>query len=297
MKSLIPSQLDARKTYFILHLLHLDMADLFEEALLIYPDLNLEEKVVFFDNLDNEKYPVYSQFIRNQIQHETKEEILFKIIRILLANREYDLIFDTAFRMKGTRREILVNLIIEAEESGLSQYFARFLSLTEMNAVLVASIGYIMSQEPDEFYVEIHKILFSGVERQIKQKIIRNIKHFNSRNRKRILRQILSHAIVLKGIEKDFLLMIIALQDEEILDASMLDKLLNKVLTMMEETDPENLVNFIYFFDSFKVNTDEHRLFIIEELKMVQNTLFRSNADDTLVNLIYKLVRKMEGLA
>ncbi len=63
---------------------------------------------------------------------------------------------------------------------------------------------------------------------------------------------------------------------------------------MMEETDLKDIVNFIYFFDSFTVNTPEQKKLIVDELKMIQITLLKSPKNNTLVSMIYKLIKKID---
>ncbi len=283
-----------RKNYFMIFLLKLDTNEILDEALNIYKELDIDEKLLFFINLDPAIYPVYKEFIKSNFIKETDEKILLRMISIFIKSNEYDLLFKITADQIGTRKGKLLNLIIETGTKNLSYYFSKFILTTEKDTILLIAIGYIMTDCPDAHYDIIQKTLFSGVDLRIKQRIIRNIKNFNNKNIRKILKKILNKTIILNAIEKDFLLMIITLQEKDIIDAPLKEKLLNRILQMMEETDLKDIVNFIYFFDSFSVNTPEQKTLIIDELKMIQITLLKSPKNDNLVSMIYKLIKKID---
>ncbi len=284
-----------RKNYFIVFLLKLDTETIINKALTIYKELEIDEKILFFNNLDANKYMFYTEFIKNKFIEEVNDKILLRIIFIFMINNEYEFVFHTTMKQKGARREKLLNLIIETGKKNLSDYFSKFLTLKEDNNILQNVIAYIMNDKPDVYYKDIISILFSGIDLKIKQKIIRSIKFFNTSNVKKVIKNILDQPNVLSFIEKDFLLMLISLQEKNTFDGLLLEQLLNYILKMMEEARQEDIINFIFFFDSFEFTKQEHKTLIIDEFKMIQKTLLRSPENDNLVSMIYKLIPKLDA--
>jgi len=281
-----------KKSYFIMLLLKLDTKKILSQAVSIYNQLPIEDKLSFLNNLEPALYPIYGNFIRDLLIKEVNEDILIKVISIIMLNKEFDFLFEIAEKQRGVKREYFISMIIETGTGGLSHYMKSFLSLSESNTIIIFAIGYIMNDSPDTYYNEIANLLLSGVALEIKQRVLRNIKKFNDENTVKIINSILENKTVLKKLEKDFLLLIIVLQERELFDGKLLEFILNKVLLMMEEAEPEQIVNFIYFFDSFEVKNNAHKKLIIDELKMIQNTLLKSSKNDNLVNMIYKLIKK-----
>jgi hypothetical protein len=284
-----------KQNYYIIYLLKIDTARIIERAIDIYDELSVDDSLLFLNNLEKEVYSIYKFFIRGLLKEEVNENILLKIIKILIENEEFDFLFDSIEKQNGTRRELLINMIVETGYEGMSNYLIKFISLSEDNAIIFSAVGYLMNDNPDNFFDELKNLIFSGVDIRIKQKIIRNVKKFNDENIYEFMNLILENTIALKGLEKDFLLLAVALQEKVMFDGPFLEELLNRVLMMMEETEPKGIINYIYFFDSFKIKNRKQLELIINELKMVQKTLLKSTEYDDTVSMIYRLIKKLDA--
>jgi len=284
-----------KRNFFIIQLLRLDTGKIINMAIDIYGKLSVEDKLIFLNNLDPDLYSIYKFFIRELLDDEIDEKLLLKIIKILIQNKENDLLFENIGKQNEKRKELLINMIVETGVKGISDYLSVFLLPTEKNSVIFLVVGYIMNDEPDKYFLDFKNLLFSGVELVIKQRILRNIKKFNDDNIVLFIDYILDNILILKGLEKDFLLLIISLQERNVFNENLSETILNKVLMIMEESDSDGIINFVYFFDSFKIVNNKQKKLIVDELKMIQKTLLKSTKNDNTVSMIYRLIKKMEN--
>lgn len=82
--------------------------------------------------------------------------------------------------------------------------------------------------------------------------------------------------------------------NEKIFDEELEQKVLNRILVMLEEAHFDDIINFIYFFDKYNINNVQDSRLIIDELRLIQNTLLKSSNDSDLVRMIHTLIRSIE---
>ena len=80
----------------------------------------------------------------------------------------------------------------------------------------------------------------------------------------------------------------------KVFDEESEEKILNRVLVLMEEAPAEELVNFVYFFDKYEISRPEDSQLIIDEFRLIQNTLLKSSSEQNLVRMIHVLIKNIE---
>ena len=99
---------------------------------------------------------------------------------------------------------------------------------------------------------------------------------------------------VVNRFKKDFLFSLLGIMNEKTFERDFEELILNRVLILMEESGIDDIVNFVYFFDKYEIENINDLGLIIEEFRMIQNTILKSGGKDDLVRMIHILIKNIE---
>jgi hypothetical protein len=286
-----------KKTLFCITLMKLNTAELIHFVSSVYPNLNYQNKMLVLANLDPPEKNHYIHFVRELVKIEHNESLLARVIQILVDSHDFQYLFSSLNGESGVRKVKILNMIleeVEREPVDISDYIRPYIAATQANNILYLALEYQLKHSATKDFELIQKVFFSGVTADIKTLIIRNVKNFEKTKQKKFMEAIFKDLTVIRSLKKDFLFSLLGVLNEKVFDPELEEKILNRVLIMLEEAHFEEIVNFIYFFERYDVNSYKEGQLIIEELRLIQNTLLKSSNDNELVKMLHVLVRKIE---
>jgi hypothetical protein len=260
----------------------------------LYPQLNLERKLLLFEYLNPDDYIHYVKFVRGMLQSENNQVILEKIVDILIRANEITYLFDTIDAGKGVRRLKLLTMIMDQDPKEIDHLLEKYVTPAQDNQILHLALEYLLRHAADKYFDLIKGIFFSGVSPGIKTLILRNISKFEPIRQKLMTEAIFNDLQVIRDFRKDFLFSLLGVMNEKVFDEELEEKILNRVLVLMEEAPEVEIINFIYFFDRYEINNQRDCELIIDELRLIQNTLLKSAAEQDLVRMIHVLIKNIE---
>jgi len=294
LKEFVPLLEGEKKKLFCVSLLKMNNRELIHYIAASYPHLDYEQKMLVLDHLNPEEYLYYNDFMRQLLVMENNEELLSRIVEILIRANEIPFVFDTVKTAKGLRKTLLLSMILELGPTNIESHILHFVKPSQDNRVLKLSIEYLMKNAADNNFETVKTIFFSGVSREVKVLIMRSANRWSPLNRKFFMEAVLNDLSAIDGFRKDFLFSLLGVLNERVFDIDFEEKILNRILVMMEESPQEEIVNFIYFFDKYDINRIQDQELIIDELRLVQNTLLKSSNDQNLVKMIHILIKNLE---
>lgn len=283
-----------KKIVFSITLLKLNTKDMIDEITAIFPRLGYEWKLLVFDNLRREEYGCYLNFIRGLLPAEDNEELLSRLIEILIYARDYGFLFDTLKTERMPRRELLMGIIMDFDPPDIHFFVKEYVDGKQSDAVLSLSLEYLLRHTADEYFELAKSVFFSGVNYRVKTLIIRNLAKFSPFNRKVFMEAVFKDIGVIRRFKKDFLFSLLGVLNEKKFDREFEELVLSKVLILMEESAVDEIINFIYFFDKYEIENLKDMGLIIDEFRMIQNTILKSGGTDDLVRMIHVLIKNME---
>jgi len=297
LKEHVPHLKGNKKTLFCITLMKLNTAELIHFVASVYPKLNFERKMLVLTNFNPDEFVHYAAFLHDLLVRENNEVLLGKVVQLLVKSRDFKTLFDTVNNETGVRKEKILNMILEEEEKNpakIDRFLRHYVSHSQDNKILYLALDYLIRHTPDKDYAKIKSIFFSGVATEIKILIIRNLHRFNGLNQKGFMEEVFKDFTVIASFKKDFLFSLLGVMNEKLFDEELEQKILNRVLVMLEEAHPDDIVNFVYFFDKYDINNTHDSKLIIDEFRLIQNTLLKSSKDDDLVRMIHTLIRNIE---
>jgi hypothetical protein len=233
-------------------------------------------------------------FIRGLLHREDNQSILAKIVEILVYANDFKYLFETIDLEKDARKQKLLNLILEHDPEEIDHYLEKYVTPSRGNQILLLSLDYLLRHAPDNYYDLITGIFFSGVSNEIKILIVRKINKFEPQNQMLFLESIFKNTTVVRDFKKDFLFSLLKIMNAKAFEVEVEEKILNRVLVFMEEASPGELVNFVYFFEKYEINNRRDCELIIDEFRLIRNTLLKSSAEQDLVRTIHMLIKAIE---
>jgi hypothetical protein len=294
LKEFVNQMEEEKKNIFCILLLKLNSRELIRCIADIYPQLDLHQKILVFNNLNPDDYIYYREFIRELFINENNETLLSKIVEILIRTNEFKYLFAALDAEKGLRKTKLLAMILEHEPKEIDFYIQAYVTPSQDNHILYLSVEYLLRYAADNYFNLIKRIFFSGVSPEIKILIIGSIKRWNILNQKVFIEAIFKNLNVITEFKKDFLFSLLDVLNEKLFDEEFEEKILHQILVMMEESPEEELVHFIYFFDKYQINSLNEKYLIIDELRLIHNTLLKSSSNQNLVRTVHILMKKIE---
>jgi hypothetical protein len=286
-----------KKTLFCITLMKLNTSELIHFVASIYSDLNFQNKMLVLDNFNPPEQSHYIGFVRDLVKNEHNEVLLARIIKLLVTSHDFQYLFTTLDKESGVRKIKILNMILEEvalESIDISDYIRPYIIPIQANKVLHLALEYQLKHAANIDFDLILGIFLSGVTADIKTLIIRNVKKFERANQRKIMEAIFKDMTVVRALKKDFLFSLLGVLNDKVFDEELEEKILNRVLVMMEEAHFEEIVNFVYFFERYEINNYKDGQLIIDEMRLIQNTLLKSSNDNELVKILHVLVRKIE---
>ncbi len=285
-----------KRIIFSILLLRMNTPEMIDEVIRFYHKLTLDGKLLIYENIQREAHDKYIAFLRELLKEEDHEAALAKIIEILIYARDFHYFFSVVKDARPARRGKLLDIMLEFDPPGIDSYLKKYVYPDQDDHVLRLALEYILRHTADEYYELIRDLFFAGVSVGVKSLIIRNFNRVAAINRKQFLEQIFEDIAVIMPFKKDFLFSLVVTLNEKFLDRPFEEKVLNRVLVMLEEAGLEEIVNFIYFFDKYEVARAEDVNLIFDEFHMIQNTILKSDAPDAddLVRMIHTLIKNIE---
>jgi hypothetical protein len=294
LKEFVNQMGENKKNIFRTLLLKLNSRELIHYIADIYPQLDFHRKILVFNNLAPDDYVYYREFIRELLTNENNETLLAKIVGILIRADEFKYLFAALGAEKGLRKTTLLAMILEHEPKEIDSYIQAYVTPSQDNRILYLSVEYLLKYKADNYFDLIKRIFFSGVSPGIKILIIGSVKKWNGFNQKVFMEAIFKNLNVIAEFKKDFLFSLLDVLSEKLFDEEFEEKILHQILVMMEESPEEEMVHFIYFFDKYRVNSLNEKGLIIDELRLIHNTLLKSGNDQNLVRMIHILMKNIE---
>lgn len=297
LKDMVPQLRGDKRVVFCIALLKLNTRQLIHFVSGVYPKLNFERKMLVLNNLLLEDYFHYMKFIRQALLDEQNESLLARIVQLLAQANDFEFLFGSLEQTQGPRQAKILNIIldhVDKEPAKIDNYVRKYVTPAQDSNILHMTVEYLMKHTADHDFQLIKSIFFSGVEYEIKILIIRNVNKFDSYHQKLFIETIFKDISVIQAFKKDFLFSLLGVMNEKVFEEELEEKILLQVLIMMEEAQIEEIVNFIYFFDRYEINNPQDLELIIDELRLIQNTLLKSSNDNNLVKMIHVLIRNIE---
>lgn len=294
LKEIVQRLENNKKIIFCINLFKMNNKELIHYISAIYSQLNYEYKTLVLRNLNPDEYNDYKEFVCELLLLEPNEDLLGEILDILIRAKEFRYIFEAVDAEKGLRRSRLLTMIIERDPEGLAPFLQRYANPNQENPILRLSLEYLLKHSADKYFNLIKPIFFSGISSDIKTLIIRNVNKWNPLHQKEFMESVFKDINVILPFRKDFLFSLLGVLNEKFFDEDYEEKILNRILVLMEESPPEDIVNFVYFFDKYQVNTQKDKDLIIDELRLIQNTLLKASNDQNLVRMIHILIKNIE---
>jgi hypothetical protein len=286
-----------KKRTLSITLLRLDTPAMINEVIAVYPQLSFDRKLLVFENLKREEYTCYLPFVRQLLISENSDELLAKIIELLIYAKDFDYLFQVTGDERMLRKEKLMGIIMDFDPPGIDGYVKDYISPNMSVKVISLSMEYILRHAADNYYDMVKNAFFSGIAIEIKTLIIRHINKFSPFNQKQFMESVFDDMKVIGRFKKDFLFSMLGVMNEKKFNKEFETLILNRILILMEEARIDDIVNFIYFFDKYEINNEEDLTLIIEELRMIQNTILKSSNKGDLARMIHVLIKNMEKKA
>ncbi|MCP5051096.1 MAG: hypothetical protein GY940_28285 [bacterium] len=297
LKEHVPKLSGNRKILFCIALLKLNTRELIHFISGVYPKLNFDLKMLVLNNFKPEDYIDYMEFVRELVVLEHNETLLDRIIEILVKANDFRYLFEILDAEAGVRKSKILNMILEhvdREPGEIDEYIHKYVTPTQDNAILHLALGFLLKHMADKYYQLIKSIFFSGASYDAKILIIRNVNKFSGYSQKEFMETVFQDLTVIRPFKKDFLFSLLGVLNEKLFDQELEEKILNRILVMMEEAHFDEIVNFIYFFDRYEINNERDSQLIIDELRLIQNTLLKSPDENNMVKMIHGLTRQIE---
>jgi hypothetical protein len=283
-----------KRKIFSITLLKLNTSAMIREITAIYPQLGYEWKLLVFENLKREEYGCYLNFVQGLFVTENSEELLSKIISILIYARDYGYIFDVLKAERMPRKELLLGIIMDFDPPDIHYFVKDYVDGSQSDKVLSLSLEYLLRHAADEYFDLAGSVFFSNVDYHVKILIIRHLAKFSPFNRKIFMEAVFKDISVVDRFKKDFLFSLLGVMNEKTFEREFEELILSRVLILMEESGIDDIVNFIYFFDKYVVENINDMGLIIDECRMIQNTILKSGGNDDLVRMIHILIKNIE---
>lgn len=283
-----------KRDVFCIILLKLNTREIISHMVKIYPQLNLQRKLLLLAYLNPGDYLYYMDFIRELLRHEDNQSILAKIVEILVYANDFKYLFETLDLEKGARKHELLNMILEYDPEGIDDYLKKYVTPSQENQILLLSLEYLAKHAADKYFDLITGIFFSGVSKEIKILIVRNINRLGLQNQMLFLGSIFKDTLVVRDLKKDFLISLLGVMNAKAFEVEVEEKILNWVLVFMEEASIEELVHFVYFFNKYEINNPQDCQLIIDEFRLIRNTLLKSSSEQDLARMIHGIIKDME---
>ncbi|MGE5340766.1 MAG: hypothetical protein ACM3SY_04715 [Candidatus Omnitrophota bacterium] len=294
LKNFVPKLDGTRKVIFCIHLFSLNNRELIHYIQAVYPHLPIELKRMVLRNLDPKEYTVTRDFLRGLMTRESNDDLLSEIIAILMRFREFQFLFETVDADPGPKKYKLLLTILENYPRAIDRFIKNYVTPTQDKRVLLLCIEYLIKNYADKYFALIKSVFFSRVTLEIKSLIIRNVDKWKPSNQKIFMDLLLSSLAAIRGLTKDFLLSLLGTINRKLFDETEETKVLDQILVLMEESSGPDIAHFLYFFETYTIRTPEDKDLIIDELRLIQNTLLKSQEDQNLVRLIHVLIKKIE---
>jgi len=283
-----------KKSIFCLSLLKLDSRTMIPIISGLYPVLSFQRKMLMFDNLLPEDFMHYADFVHALLDKEPNETLLTRVIEILVKGKDFGYIFQVLDSQQGRRKEKFLDMVLEQDPPGLETYLRHYVSPSQNNRILALTLEYLLRHAADDYFDLIKGIFFSGVTVDIKVLIIRGVNKWNGLHQKIFMEEVFKDLVTINSFKKDFLFALLGVMNEKVFDMVFEEQILNRILIMMEEAAVEDIINFLYFFEHYETRDPKDSHLIVEELRLIQNTLLKSGGNDDLVRMIHVLNKKIE---
>jgi len=283
-----------KRNVFSIVLLKLNTREIIPHLEKIYPGLNPDQKLLLLEHLNPHDYLYYMVFIRQLLRSEDNQNILAKIIEILIYANDFKYLFESIDTEKGGKKHRLLNMVLKHKPGGIRHYLEKYVSPSRENQILQLSLDWLIRHDADNCFDLVTGIFFSGVSNEIKILILKNIHQFEPKNQQVFFESIFKDTTVIRDFKKDFLISLLGVMNEKVFDEELEENLLNRVLVFMEEASSQELFHFIYFFEKYKINNPEDGELIIKEFRLVQDMLLKSPTEPVLVRMLHLLIKHID---
>jgi hypothetical protein len=286
-----------KKILFCITLLKLRTRELLRFIESVYPNLNFDRKLLVLNNFIPDEFINYAEFVRRLLKEETNGALLERIVKILTEANDFAFLFETLDSEETLRKGKILKMILDQVDRNpkeIDDYIRKYVAPEQDNEILHMALEYLLKYTADFDFKLIESIFFSVVPSRIKVLIISNVTKFDAFHQRHFMEAIFKNLSVVSSFKKDFLFSLLEVLNEKHFDEDLEERILNRVLVMMEEANREEIVDFIYFFDRYEINNERDRGLIIDELQMMRKTLLNSKEESNLVHMVDVLIEGIE---
>lgn len=281
-----------KKTVFSILLLKFGKDISVDQIAESYSNLSVRYKREVFANL---QYNYRGRdFARQQILLKSEESVMDSILDYLAGAGDVSFLCSSVVDYNEEMRVKVLDKVLSISDTDVSDQVADFMKPDSSLESARMVLKYILTRRADEYYDRVEEIWKSDVTPAIRATIIRNCVRFDPLKRENILEIIFNTHLNDKGNRKDLLISVSSIINSGEHDREFIDDIVHRILVLMEQAQADEVVNYIYFFDSTEIEDTELWNLIKDELRMVQNTLLVAHADDQLVRMIHYLIRKID---
>ncbi len=284
---------DKKLIYFAILMLKINTKAMIKTIIKFYGKLTIEEKLLFLDSLDLKEKDSYMNFLKDLVIKENNKDLIKRLIYVFVKNNEINFLFENLSLMSNVKRNQIVSSIIEEGIVGLDEYMIKILNTDLEDNLLKLIVQYLIKYSPNKYIKKFIELFFSGIGIEIKEIIIKNIPNLNSKNLNEFVKKLNENVECLLNFKKYYLISILKVLKDNKLDENYHNELIRNILILLEESEVDEIVDFIYFFDNYDIKDRKLAKLIIDEFRMIENTLLISSNDNELVRMIYVLIRKI----
>ncbi len=262
-----------------------------------YSALNSDQKIKFLKNSSLSVIKYVIKEIEQDFQQESDEQFLQLAAQKILEVGKKDSLHSFFIQLNdlNQKRAALAALLEKPAEDDIALLEKHF-HYQQPVAILEVYIDETVKQGITSFIKPMQRVWCEIDGEQKLQLIIRRFNKLKSPHLEEFIRVIFADRRKLARLTDELLIALIPLfQKETGLPLELQEIVLNQILVLMEEADFEQLINFIHFFDAVVISAESLRLLIVEELRLIQNTILKSRGNDDLIGRLHFLINKIGG--
>ncbi len=292
LKKHIPELRGLKRNIYIMTLLRFGKDETVDYITEVYQELPAKHKAAVFDNLQHNFRG--RDFARQQMLLEPEELVVDSIISFLAAAGDTVFLSSIARDKPEDMKVKVLDMVLSVENQDVSEDVADFIVPGSNSESVRMVLKYILNRKADKYYDLVKDVWNSDPSADIRSTIVRNCATFNPFNREKVLEMVFDSVSEHRGPDKDLLITVSGIINSGEHDITVVRDYVNRILVMMEQAEAEEIVNYIYFFDTTEIEDADLWDLIKDELRMVQNTLLVEKKEEQMVKMIHYLIKKID---
>jgi hypothetical protein len=295
--ALLPTLPETKKQIMLISLIQLNPEEIIYLLDKQYPSFSLDEKLQVFENFKHIQSENIENFILKTLKTENIKIVLEKIIQLLISHQLLGLLLNTLNEFPQNRKIVLLKIIVDLSPAGIDHFFLNMLNNSYSDDEIILAAEYLIHNYADKYFDSFFKIIKNDGRYDIKSIIFKNITAFSKNNIQKLFLEFCNTDTLLTLPVHEFLTIVEKVTSFIVLESEIEEKIIDKILVLMEEASLDTIKYFLDFFQNYRIKSAKTSLLIVEELRMIQRTLFNTiNASDygrVINSLIQRIQRKV----